>query len=318
MVRRPNTQIGLADALVYARVPHNDTLDRIHNLVDWRPLQERMEASYRLDGPGRPGWPVLVMFKALLLQTWYNLSDPATEEALADRLSFRRFTGLALDEAVPDHSTLHRFRDRLEPILNELFNMVIQQLQMQGLILKRGTLVDATLLPSAARTPAHGPHSADRDAAWVKKNGQLTYGSKGHIGTDQDSQIICRADLTPANVDDRQCFCDMVSGDEASVYADKGYFSYKLSDWLKKRGIGDGIMVLMTNERRDKPPELVARNKAISQIRRAVERIFATLKRHYGWTRCRYYSLGRNRVRFRLSCLCYDLRRVLSMRTIPT
>jgi IS5 family transposase len=313
MVRRPTQQVSLADYVVYARVPHNNTLDRLNALIDWQPLQKRMEALYDDGGLGRPGWPVLVLFKALLLQTWYNLSDPATEEALADRLSFRRFAGLPLEEAVPDHSTLHRFRDRIEAIMEELFDWVDQQLQTQGLILKRGTLVDATLILSAARPPAPGQGSADGDATWAKKNGHSSYGSKGHLGVDQGSQLIRKADLTTAQPHDSHGLPRVICGDEEAVCADKAYFSQ--ISFLEALGIAPLIM-LQARKNHPLSPEAVAFNAAVGRIRRAIEKVFGTLKRHYGWGRCRYYSLKRNRVRFRIACLGYNLKRVLRLQTI--
>jgi IS5 family transposase len=115
-------QLSLADGLVRGR-GQNRSLDRLTEAVDWsrfEHLLSRVYASVR----GRPSYPPLVLFKCLLLQQWYRLSDPGLEEALGDRLSFRRFVGLALDEAVPDHSTLSRFRARLrqDNLAERLFN----------------------------------------------------------------------------------------------------------------------------------------------------------------------------------------------------
>ena len=93
-------------------------------LIDWEPLRKMMESQYTPGGPGRPGFPPVLLFKAVLLQQWYNLSDLALKEAIDDRFSFRRFLGLNLDEKVPDHSNVHKFRDRISPIIADLFHQV--------------------------------------------------------------------------------------------------------------------------------------------------------------------------------------------------
>lgn len=136
MVRQENHQIGFAEAFV-KQTFINTVLDRIDTLIDWEPLRKLMEAQYTLDGPGRPGFPPVLLFKAVLLQQWYNLSDPALEEAIDDRFSFRRFLGLNLDEKVPDHSTVHKFRDRISPIIEDLFQQVQTQLEVHQLIVKK-------------------------------------------------------------------------------------------------------------------------------------------------------------------------------------
>jgi transposase len=129
MVRREEQQISLADALVYERVSGNQVLTQIEEHVDWKPLRLRLEKLYRTEGAGRPAFPVITMFKVLLLQNLYHLSDPAAEEAISDRLSFRRFLGLNLDQPVPDHTTIHRFRDRIAGHADELLALLNQQLE---------------------------------------------------------------------------------------------------------------------------------------------------------------------------------------------
>jgi len=311
MVRRPDPQVHMVDYIVDANVPRNPVLDQLTAVIHWGPLQERMEALYTSGGPGRPGWPVLVLFKALLLQSWYNLSDPGLEEALGDRLAFRRFVGLSLTEKAPDHSTLHRFRDRIAEVRQELFDLVDQQFQDQGLILKTGTLVDATLIASAAHPPAKGQGSADGDATWTRKNGQDLYGHKGHLGVDRDSLLISKADLTTAAPHDSHGLPGVIRGQEEAVYADRAYFPN--IPYLEGLGI-QAMVMIQARRNRPLPPELVAFNQAVSRVRKAVEKVFGTLKRHYGWGRCRYYSLPRNQVRWQIACLGYNLKRAVKLR----
>ena len=312
MILRESRQIGIADSFVRPSSA-NPTLDEIDRLIDWKPLRNRMEEFYTLSGPGRPAFPAVTLFKAVLLQNWYNLSDPAAEEAIDDRRSFRRFLGLNLDEKSPDHSTLHRFRDRIASSMEELFQMVNMQLASKDLLVKHGTLVDATLIDSSGHTPSPGKKSSyDRDATWAKKRNKSYFGYKAHIGADQGSELIRQAELTPANIHDNRLFQQMVSGDEEVVYADKGYSGADRSRWLASLGIKDGIMFQGSRWRPLTPQEL-ERNNSIARKRYAVEHIFGTLKRIYKFRRCRYGGLWRNRFHLFALCTCYNLRRAVRL-----
>ena len=310
MVRREEQQISLADALVYERVSGNKVLAQIEEHVDWDPLRRRLEKLYRPDGPGRPAFPVITLFKVLLLQNLYHLSDPAAEEAISDRLSFRRFLGLNLDQPVPDHSTIHRFRDRIAGQIEELFALMTRQLEAQGLILKKGTLVDASLVQSSARQPGRGPTSSyDQGASWTKQYSRYHYGYRAHVGVDQGSELIRRADLTTAHINDAKRFEKMVSGDETAVYADKAYFGHQRSAWLRQQGMADGIKKQLTTDPNLDRKAVMSFNHRVERVRRAVEHVFGTLKRHYHFARCRYRTLLRNRCHFLLLCICYNLKR---------
>ena len=314
MIRRESNQIGLADATVWTPVKGNETLEKIDDTINWQSIRKQIEKLYNLGGPGRPGFPGVTLFKALLLQSWYDLSDPAAEEAIADRFSFRKFIGLRLDEKVPDHSTIHRFRDRIAPIMDTLFAMLTKQLEERGLVLKKGTLVDASLLQSAARPPAKGKGSNDQDATWGGRHQKPVYGYKAHVGMDRGSELLRKADMTTANLHDTNRLRDMVSGDEAAVYADKAYRSREHSAWLAEHGIQDGIMLQAQHPYELNASEL-EHNRVISPIRKGVERFFGTLKRHYRYRRCRYWTLTRNRCHFLVLCICYNLRRSVKLMT---
>lgn len=138
---------------------------------------------------GRPSYPLLTYVKLLLLQQWYGLSDPGLEEAVDDRLSFRRFAGLPLDESVPDHSTIWRFRQELAAhgLGEALFEEINRQLDARGLIVRQGTLIDATLLQASVKPPSvkEGTVSKhDAEAGWTKKNGKSHFGYKAHVAVD--------------------------------------------------------------------------------------------------------------------------------------
>ena len=139
MSHRAVGQMSLADELVGRRAGQNEQLGKIERLVQWKPLERMLRGVYAA-AEGRPSYPPLSMFKALLLQQWYSLSDPQLEEALADRLSFGRFVGLSLEQEVPDYSTISRFRQQLSGGLGaQLFGEVNRQLEARGLLIKRGT-----------------------------------------------------------------------------------------------------------------------------------------------------------------------------------
>jgi len=228
---------------------------------------------------------LLVLFKALLLQQWYGLSDPGLEEAVADRLSFRRFLGLSLSEPVPDHSTLWRFREQLgkSGLAEHAFASIVGQIERSGFVLKRGTLIDASLIRSAVNAPeppaappaldgedrpasklVGSPH--DPEAAWTKKEGRYFFGYKMHVGMDADSRIVRRLAFTPANINESVAADALICGDEAIVYAD-------------------------------------------AHRRAPIESLFALLKNVYGFARARYRGLKRNAAALLLAVTAMNLKR---------
>ena len=154
MAERQIGQLSFTDGLVNDAARANAPLQRVSELVDWGAI-EALLSGLRSGSMGAPAYPSLALFKALLLQQWYGLSDPALEEALVDRLSFRRFLGLSLSEPVPDHSTLWRFREQLAKsgLAERAFALITAQIEKSGFVLKRGTLIDASLIRSAVNPP---------------------------------------------------------------------------------------------------------------------------------------------------------------------
>jgi len=168
MAVKRTDQLSFAEALMAGRGSPEAPFERLNGLVKWYRFEKLLWGVPDDQGPGRPGWPVLVLLKAILLQSLYGLSDRELEEALADRLSFRRFVGLSLDAGVPDHTVLNRFRNRLvaEGRLEKLFAELDRQLEKAGVILKRGTMLDATLIETgAARPPREGR------SRWIRMRG---------------------------------------------------------------------------------------------------------------------------------------------------
>lgn len=326
------TQLGFADGFLGQGIGRNARLEKITALLDWSAVEDLLETALAAD-TGRPPYSPLTMFKALLLQQWYGLSDPGLEEALSDRLSFRRFCRLSLDVTTPDETTICRFRARLaaKGLGDLLFVEVSRQLEAAGYLVKSGTLIDATLIRSSVRPPADNPsrrtpetmvrkrgrdtwpHSRstlDPDASWTRGGigRRLCFGYKAHIGVDQGSGLIRSRILTTANTYESLVADDLVCGDEQAVYADKAYEKRARRDWLKAQGIKDRIM-----HRRNKHHDLThwqkLRNRLIRPIRAPVENVFGTLKRQYGYRQARYRGTTKNALHLDLLIIAFNLRR---------
>jgi IS5 family transposase len=319
-------QRGFAETFLPLSFGRNARLERIGAVLDWAPI-EVLVKQLRPGRTGRPPYRALVMFKALLLQQWYGLSDPGLEEALSDRVSFRRFCGLSLEEATPDETTLCRFRLGLaEKGLGEaLFAEVSRQLDASGFLVKTGTLIDASLVEAAVKRPPDGSTPKgegkreesraprDPDANWTRtgKGRRTFFGYKMHIGVDQGSGIIRSRKLTPAKVYESEVADDLVMGDERAIYADKAYEKHSRRAALKARGIKDRIQHRRTRAQRTLPHWQTVRNKLIGRIRTAVERTFSELKQGgYGFRRMRYRGLARCATHLDLAIIAYNLRRI--------
>jgi len=293
-------------------------LDRIDAEIDWRRFEKPLRKVFKDSGRGRKSYPPVALFKVLLLQQWYGLSDPMAEEAIGDRLSFRRFLGLGLHDAVPDETTICRFRGRLaeKRLADRLLGELNRQLDDKGLLVKRGTLVDASLIEAQSRPPRkEQPTTKDPDADWTVKRGQPTYGYKLHLGVDQMSGLIRKAELTPASTHDSRVLEPLLSGDELAVYADKAYDAKARRKRMKARGVFDGIL---KQARRNTPLTQWERNwnRYLSAVRSPVERVFGTLKRSYGFRRAAYVGLARNRNHALLLCMAFNLRKMSRLQPV--
>src|SRR6201994_679128 len=349
MAERSLGQLSLADSLV-AGAGRNATLERLDELIDWSGIG-RLLSPVHGSRYGAPGYPAVAMFKALLLQQWHGLSDPALEASIEDRLSFRRFCGFALDAETPDHVTIHRFRETLRQrgLADRVFEEVNRQIDSLGLIVRQGTLIDASLVDAAVKRPkppaeqspaepATPPSEAkpveasgaaterppsklvksplDPDAAWAKKGARRYFGYKVHVGVDQGSAIIRRLVMTPANVNDTEPADLLICGDEAALYGDQAYTSARRRADLRARGIKDRMMH-RANKHHPLTPRQVQHNTAIGRRRAPVEQVFAKLKRLCGWSRVRYRGLARNATHLALLCTALNLKRLVVLTTSP-
>lgn len=334
--------IGLGDYFLEYRRTKPTFLDEINEIIDWQPINVflRKKIRRKANAVGNPAYPPLVMFKILLLQRWYNLSDPGVEQALLDRLSFIRFMEFSIEDDVPDETTICRFRNGLIRlnVLDKLLDMINSQLEGRGLLVREGAVVDASVVESQRRPRKvidvmpedrdedadeqdtsmeyRVSYSDDTDAAWLRKRNRTYYGYKLHAATDSRDGFLLCGHITPANRSDTGEFeklVDDVGLDPGDwVYADKGYCSGKNRDILFERGLEDGTM--------DKTPRggrltefEKARNRSISSVRQIVERAFGTLKRGYDFFRSRY--VGRDKVEgeFHILAMAFNLKKAVRL-----
>ncbi len=310
--------VSFAEAFMAPGVGTNQRLERIAGLLKWSRFEKILKPAR--SPLGQKGYPALVLFKALLLQQWYSLSDPGLEEALGDRLSFRRFCGFSLEDATPDETTFVRFRAALvaHGLSEPLFLEVNRQFERRGLLLKSGTLIDASLVEASVSRPSgvSGAKSAhDPDAEWTRRGRKGHFGYKAHVAVDQGSSLIRGAELTSAKVYESEVADALIQGDEKAVYADRAYEKKARRQRLKAAGIKDRIMHRSHKHQDALPHWQQARNRLIAPIRAAVERTFGTMKRSYGYRRVRYRGLARNRSHLFLLCIALNLRRAVVLTT---
>ena len=311
-----DAQGSFAEAFLGPGIGRNRRLERIAGLIDWSEV-EGLARQVRDGKTGRPPHDPLAMVKALLLQQWYGLSDPGLEEALLDRVSFRRFCGFALDGTTPDETTICRFRGDLAAmgLAEKVFAAVLAQLDAKGLVLREGTIVDATLVEAGVKKPSGGapgaPSPSDPDAAWTKSGParRSFFGYKAHVATDRGSGLIRKAVLTPANIYESTVAEQLIEPDVKAVYADKAYEKKERRAWLKAHGVNDRIMHRSHKNQPRLPHWQAMRNRLITPIRAGIEHTFAVFKERYGWRRVRYRGLIRNGAHLMLIAAAFNLRR---------
>lgn len=312
-------QLSLAEALMDPRLGVNARLAAISEVINWAPL-ERLAEQIHTAGKGRRPYRAGPMIKALYLQMLYGLSDPGLEEALIDRLSFRRFCGFELDERTPDETTICRFRGAAaeKGVMQACFEEVNRQLDAKGLIVRKGTLMDATLLAAASRKPAIRKGKGARlerepGASWTRKNGKGYFGYRLHVATDQGFNLIRKLVLTPANVAESPVAEALISGDEKAVYADKGYENKHRRARLKAAGVKDRICHRANKHQPRLPHWKTRRNALIAKRRAPIEQVFGTTKRVFGYARARSMNFAVNLAdAFRMATV-FNLRRAASL-----
>lgn len=289
------------------------SLDRLADLIDWTPI-EVLLSDIHAAAKGEPAWPPLALFKAMLIATWYDLSDVKLAEALDDRASFRRFCGFSAHEATPERTAFVRLRRALSDrgLDQALFEAVTRQLKAKAIRVKTGTLVDATIIASACE--------GDEDARWVKHKGRrAVHGFKAHVGADADTALVEEVAITPANVNDGKAGPKALPDDPGEVFADSAYRGHHFGAAVRaKGGIPRVIATGMWGEDTTKTlARLAAYNRPIHRVRGRIEKIFGTWKRSYGLRRMRWCGLAKAAVQVRLAAIAYNLKRVLNLLSQP-
>lgn len=290
-------------------------LDEMNRVVPWSDLAGVVAPHYRSAGTGRPLTEIALLLRLHCLQLWYNLSDPGLEDAVHDRLSFQRFLGLdPLNQRVPDETTVLNFRRLLEQhgLAEAIFAQVNAGLAAQGLLVKTGTVVDATILAAPGSTKNQ---DGKRDPAMssTQKNGDWHFGMKAHIGVDAKSGLVHTVRTTTASVHDSQVFSELTHGEEEVVAGDSAYANQMLKTSCRQAGV---IYLIHDKASRGQPlsGRQQHRNRQKSSLRSKVEFPFRIIKRLWGHATVRYRGLAKNTARlhllFALSNL-YQVRKTL-------
>ena len=284
--------------------------------IPWNELAEPLKNMYDNDTSkgGASNWPIVMMIKCMMLQKWFNLSDPMLEEMLLDRLSFRRFIGLRMEDNTPDETTFVVFRKRLRKHghISTLFDKTIEILKERGVVLEEGTCVDATIIEtSRGRKRDDGSSTRDKTASYTKKNGRTYHGFKAHIATDTNG-IIKDYRFDTAKVHDSQHIDDLVADEQHSVFADSAYMNSQRKKRLEDAGIFCGIIHRRVRGQKELTAEQKWHNRLVAGFRAVVEHPFAWMK-NTGFRRARYRGLQRNGIDFGLHAIAYNFKRSFSL-----
>lgn len=274
-------------------------LEEMSAVVPWKRISDLIKPHYYDNTTGRPAYKLSLMVKIYCLQQWYNLGDLAMEEAIYDRRSFSDFLAIDLmNDRIPDETTILNFRHLLEEkhLPEKIFRLLTSYLESRGLIMKEGTIVDATIINSPSSTK-NKEKKRDPEMSSTKKNNNYHFGMKAHIGVDSTSGLVHSCEITTAKVADKQMFADLLHGKEKAVFGDKGYVSKEDKHYARDAEIYWGVL-----DRRGPHKELSTkqkkRNQKLSKIRSKVEHPFRVIKQLWGHRKTRYRGLAKNRHQF--------------------
>ena len=302
-----------------------DCLERLR-IIDWESFRPTIALALireRKSNAGRPPFDCILLFKIIILQRLYNLSDDQTEYQINDRMSFMRFLGLGLDDKVPDAKTIWLFKDTLTKagIIDRLFSQFNQMLEERGIITHKGTIVDATFvdaprqrnsrdenkkikngeIPEEWKEEPHKMAQKDVDARWTKKGDEKHYGYKNHVKVDSDSKLILDYAVTPANVHDSNEFENFFNEQDEVGYADSAYVGKKLPKHVRNEVCEKGC--------RNKPltDEQKENNRRKSKIRCRIEHVFAYMTMSMHGLSVRSIGIERAAFNIGLTNLVYNL-----------
>jgi len=268
-------------------------LAEMDSVIPWRDLVRLVAPHYPKAKTGRPAMPIETMLRIYFAQQWFNLSDPAAEDALYDSESIRRFVKVDLsDDAIPDESTILRFRHLLEQhrLTEAIFAHVRDLLVTKGLLWQKGTIVDATIIHAPSSTK-NGAETRDPEMKQTRKGKQWYFGMKAHVGTDRRG-LVHSLVTTDAAAADINHVSDLLHGEETVLYGDSAYRAKWLEDTCRSLGIRYRV-----NRRGQLSDYQRAINRRWSQQRARGEHAFHVVKRLWGFTKVRYRGLAKNTAR---------------------
>jgi IS5 family transposase len=283
-------------------------LAEMEHVVPWAELCALIEPLYPRGEGGRPAVPLERMLRIHFLQHWFNLSDPAVEEALYDSAAMRAFAGIDLGaQPAPDETTVCKFRHLLEAhgLGRKLFEQVGAHLQAKGMKVSNGTIVDATIINAPSSTK-NASGQRDPQMHQVKKGNQWYFGMKAHLGVDKKHKLIHSVAATSANIHDSHLLPELLHGAETRVWGDSAYAGHtetiralapKAKDLTQKRG--RGYKYLSEQQRRI--------NRARSRVRAKAEHTIGVIKRIFGFTKVRYRGIAKNANRLFVACALANL-----------
>lgn len=272
-------------------------LNEVNKKIDWSKIERILQPTYCKDN-GRPSLAPSILFKGLLLEQWYDLSDKALEEELKDRLSFRNFVNLKSNQDAPDETTFVRFRQKLREtnLEEQLFNFIRDELRKDNLEIKSGKclLNDASLIESPYGVK---PKGRDGNGTFIVRDGQVKKGYKIHLAVNQKDELAETVLTTVATCHESYFLektLEKVEGNILAVIADKGYASNIRKKEFRQKGIYCGVLEKRWRNQKPLSKKQIKKNKILSKVRAPIERVFAVIKKHYGFSKVRYFGLERN------------------------
>ena len=294
-------------------------LEEMNQVIPWEELLQIVNKYYPVAGNGRHPMPMERMLRIYFMQQWYGLSDPAMEDALYDIESMRRFADINIEvDVIPDETTILNFRHLLErhDLTKQIFDKTRRYLSEKGLLLREGTIVDATIINAPSSTK-NQERTRDKEMRQTKKGNQWYFGMKAHVGTDTGRGLAHSVVVTDAAVHDSQVMDGLLHGEEEAVYGDKAYASEAKKKEYEARGV-KWCVNLKANRGHQLNQEEVECNHKRSQIRAKVEHAFLVVKHLWRYQKVRYKGLYKNAVQlFSLFALAnlYLVRHELRMMT---
>ncbi len=298
-------QLGFGDyeqTTARKRTKRERFLAQMEAVVPWKALIDLIEPHYPKAGSkgGRPAYPLETMLRIHLMQQWYDLSDPAMEDALIEVPTMRRFAGINLiSDRIPDETTILSFRHLLEKhdLGKQIFETVKAHLKANGMAMKQGTIIDATLIAAPSSTK-NKKGERDPEMHQTKKGNQWYFGMKVHIGVDKDNGLIHSIETTSANVHDLTPAAELLHGEETVVYADAGYQGIEKREEMQGKAIGFRV-AMRPGKRRALPDTPEGRlddliETAKAHIRAKGEHPFRVIKRQFGFQKTRFRGMLKN------------------------